>query len=67
MLSLGLANLFETTNLLSLIQQTQNISITFAQRRLNVFDVGPTLYKCYTNVLCLLARKTQWVVQGDGP
>ena len=20
----------------------------------NVFDVGPTLYKCYTNVLCLL-------------
>ena len=24
------------------------------QRRPNVFDVGPTLYKCYTNVLCLL-------------
>ena len=30
-------------------QQTQNISITFVQRR-----PGPTLYKCYTNVLCLL-------------
>ena len=35
-------------------QQTQNICITFIQRRPNVFDVGPTLYKCYTNVLCLL-------------
>ena len=34
-------------------QQTQNICITFVQRRPNVFDVGPTLYKCYTNVLCL--------------
>ena len=21
-------------------------------------DVGPTLYKCYTNVLCLLGRRT---------
>ena len=29
-------------------------SITFIQRRPNVFDVGPTLYKCYQNVLCLL-------------
>ena len=36
------------------VQQTQNICITFIQRRLNVFDVGPTLYKCYTNVLYLL-------------
>ena len=35
-------------------QQTQNICITFIQRRPNVFDVGPTLYKCYANVLCLL-------------
>ena len=35
-------------------QQTQNICITFVQRRPNVFDVGPTLYKCHTNVLCLL-------------
>ena len=24
------------------------------QRRLNVFDVGSPLYRCYTNVLCLL-------------
>ena len=31
----------------------QDVCITFAQRRPNVFDVGPTLYKCYTNVLCL--------------
>ena len=37
-------------------QQTQNICITFVQRRPNVFDVGPTLYNCYTNVLCLLGR-----------
>ena len=28
------------------------ICMTFLQRRANV---GPTLYKCYTNVLCLLA------------
>ena len=35
-------------------QQTQSNCITFIQRRPNVFDVGPTLYKCYTYVLCLL-------------
>ena len=35
-------------------QQTRNICITFIQRRPNVFDVGPILYKCYTYVLCLL-------------
>ena len=28
--------------------------ITFIQRRPNVEDVVPTLYKCYTNVLCLM-------------
>ena len=33
-----------------------NICITFIQRLPNVFDVGPTLYKCYTNVLRLLPR-----------
>ena len=32
-------------------QQTQNICITFVQHRPNIFDIGPTLYKCYTNVL----------------
>ena len=36
-----------------LTQQTQNICITFVQRRPNVSDVGPTFYKCYANVLCL--------------
>ena len=35
-------------------QQTQNICITFIQCWSNVEDVGPTLYKCYTNVFCLL-------------
>ena len=33
-----------------LSQQTKNI----VQRRPNIFDVDPPLYKCYTNVLCLL-------------
>ena len=28
-----------------LLQQTQDICITFIQRRANVFDVGPTLHK----------------------
>ena len=37
--------------------QTQNICITFVQRLPNVFDVGPTLHKCYTNVLRLLGNK----------
>ena len=35
-------------------QQTLHICITFVQRRPNVFDAGPTLYKNYTHVLCLL-------------
>ena len=51
----------------------QNICITFIQRRPNVFDVGPALYKCYTNVLCLLGLLTQqkpmliecWATFGD--
>ena len=33
---------------------TQSICITFVQCWTNVEDVGPTLYKCYTNALCLL-------------
>ena len=32
----------------------QDMCITFVQRRPDVEDVGPTLYKCYTHVLCLL-------------
>ena len=32
----------------------KNMCITFVQRRPNVFAVGPTLYKCYTNALCSL-------------
>ena len=43
-------------------QQTQNICIAFEQRRPNVFDVGPTLYKCYTNDLCSLERYTVHVM-----
>ena len=37
-------------------QQTQNICIAFVQCWSNVEDVGPTLYKCYTNVLCFLGK-----------
>ena len=37
-------------------QQTLNICITFVQRRPNVFDVGPTWYKCYRHIRCLLGR-----------
>ena len=38
-------------------QQTQNICITVIQHRPNVFDVGPTFYKCYANILCLLVSE----------
>ena len=31
-----------------------NKNKTFVQRRPNVFDLGPALYQCYTNVLCLM-------------
>ena len=38
-------------------QWTQNICITFVQCWTSVEDAGPTLYKCYTNILCLLHCK----------
>ena len=44
-----------------LTQQTQNICIKFEQRRFNVFHVGPTLYKCYTNVSCLVGNLTHHI------
>ena len=45
-------------------QQAQNICMTFVQRRSNVFDVGPTLYKCFVFaglvdqyvILCVVLR-----------
>ena len=38
-------------------QQTQTICITFQQRRPNVFEVGPTLYRCYTMFcVCWIGR-----------
>ena len=36
---------------------TRNICKTSVECGTNVEDVGPTLYKYYTNVLCLLAIK----------
>ena len=47
----------DSFHFISLTQQKQNICITFVQRRPNVFDVGPTLYKCYTNVLYFLGKR----------
>ena len=34
------------------VRCTHNIFIAFIQRRPNVEDIGPTLYKCYENVVC---------------
>ena len=45
--------LVHCTNVLCLLVY---ILITFVQRRPNVFDIGPTLYKCYKNVLCSLGE-----------
>ena len=33
------------------------ICITFIQCWTKVEEVGPSFYKCYTNVLCLLGKK----------
>ena len=38
---------------------SRHICITFIQCWPNVEDVGPTLYKCYTNVLCSLGYYQQ--------
>ena len=40
--------------------------MTFIQRRPDVFDVDPTLYKCYTNVSCLLGVGTTLWCLDDG-
>ena len=45
-------------------QQTQNICITFVQPWSSVEDVGPTLYKYYTNVLCLLGVHVVYYILG---
>ena len=37
-------------------QRTPTICITFIQFWPNVLDVGPTLYECFTKVLCLLGH-----------
>ena len=36
------------------IHANKNICMTYIQCWINVEDVGPMLYKCYTNDLCLL-------------
>ena len=37
-----------------------NVCIPFIQRPPNVSDVGPTLYKCYTNDLCSHGKAPMW-------
>ena len=53
-----LSAMIYSTLIYIITQQTQNICITFIQCWTNVEDVGPTLYKCYTNVLCLLGTES---------
>ena len=45
--------------------QAQNMCIAFAQRRPNVFDVGPTLYECYTNVWRLRGASDMFFLRID--
>ena len=56
--AIGPSVVVETQSSQSPNQQTQNICITFVQH-LYVEDVGLALYKCYTNVLCLLGSRSQ--------
>ena len=44
-------------------QQRQTICISFIQCWTNVKDVGPTLYKWYRNVMCLLGRRLKTMAQ----
>ena len=53
-LSFGMWDLPLAPIFLSLPRKHKNKTITFVQRRPNVFDVGPALCKRYINVLCLL-------------
>ena len=41
---------------------SKHICIAFIQCWTNVEDIGPTLYKCYTNVLCLLCNNDIFVL-----
>ena len=52
---------------LVLFPANTNICTTFIQRRANVFDVGQTLYKCYTNVLCLQGIDIQFFLYSFFP
>ena len=47
-------NTFRVIYLNTLLAYILSKNKTFVQRWSNVFNVGSTLYKCYTNVLCLL-------------
>ena len=45
-------------------QSTQKKLYNICTKQPNVFDVGPTMYKCYTNISCLLGTRYRftWVI-----
>ena len=53
----GMLKLLDPKQVLTCPVNTKHL-YDFMQCWTNVEDVGPTLYKCYTNVLCLLGRRT---------
>ena len=53
----GMLKLLDPQHVLTCPVNTKHL-YDFMQCWTNVEDVGPTLYKCYTNVLCLLGRRT---------
>ena len=53
----GLVGLFFILLKLTIIVTA--IPAAYKQRRNNVFDVDPALYKCYTNVVCLVGWQLQ--------
>ena len=53
----GMLKLLDPKHVLTCPVNTKHL-YDFMQCWTSVEDVGPTLYKCYTNVLCLLGRRT---------
>ena len=56
-ITVGMLKLLDPKHLLTCPVNTKHL-YDFMQYWTNVEDVGPTLYKCYTNVWCLLGRRT---------
>ena len=56
-----MVEMIHNTLQLNTTRHTQNICITFIQCWTNFEDVGPALYKCYTNVLYLLGSLYRFI------